>query len=225
MVSIVEENVPQKFSNQFAQQIGSGLGQGIGKIPEMLAQRSRMSQENEALKKLGIDLGGVSDPELRKIALTQALKQKDDKNIDQTNILKGVKGAVQSLRDLASKTGIGLLGNFSPSDEARYNRGKFGTLKSELLSYYKTLFPRGITQGEFKRFESDYIPHENDSKSRINGKLDAYEELIQKKLEEHGSASGDQEVGKTWVISPTGKRVQIPSDQVKAALASGGKLG
>lgn len=205
MVQIIEENVQPSFASQFAKQFGAGAGQGFGQrlsqIPDILSQKKRLQSEDEALKRMGIDLSGASDPEIRKAAVTQLLKQKEDKNLEKSNVFRSLKDTVGKLRDLSSKSGIGLLGRFSPSGEARYNRGQFQTLKSELLNYYKSLFPRGITQQEFKKFEQEYIPNENDTEERIRGKLDAYENLVQNKLESFGEEKPQNTEKKSGKVS------------------------
>ena len=180
MVEIIPE-MPS-FSSRLGAALGSGFGAGIGNIAERLSGKRRLAREDEALQRMGLDLSGITDPELRKSIVTQSLRQKTDKEAEKIQLLQGIKGTINEIRNVAEGPGIGLFEQYKPTSEAFYNRAKLKTLSSDMLTFYKSLFPRGITQEEFKRFEKDYLPKPGDTNASIQGKLDAFEDLINRKI-------------------------------------------
>jgi hypothetical protein len=180
MVEIIPE-MPS-FSSRLGAALGSGFGAGIGNIAERLSGKRRLAREDEALQRMGLDLSGITDPELRKSIVTQSLRQKTDKEAEKIQLLQGIKGTINEIRNVAEGPGIGLFEQYKPTSEAFYNRAKLKTLSSDMLTFYKSLFPRGITQEEFKRFEKDYLPKPSDTHASIQGKLDAFEDLINRKI-------------------------------------------
>lgn len=119
----------------------------------------------------------------------QELKQKKEEKTNKAATLQGLENSIEQMKGLISAGGVGLLGQFNPSSDARYRRGQMQTLKGELLNYYKSLFPRGLTQQEFTKLEKDYLPGTFDTEETMNGKLDAFKDLIQRKLKSEGYAS------------------------------------
>lgn len=192
MVQIIQENPKPSTRQRFAEAFSETAGKAATEIPSMLLGQKMMSAENEALKRMGLDLSGISDPELRKSIVSQSFKQKEDKSAEKMANLERLSGTINQLRDLSKGSGVGVFGQFSPTSEAFYNRAQIKTLGSDLLSYYKTLFPRGITQEEFKRIEKDYIPKPGDPVETIQGKLDAFENLIQRQMQSLGDAEQPQ---------------------------------
>lgn len=180
MVEIIPE-MPS-FASKLGAALGGGIQQGIGSFAERLAGKKRLSEEDKALSRMGLDLAGVTDPEIRKAIVTQSLKAKTDKEAEKIQLLQGIKGTINEIRNLSEAPGIGLLEQYMPTSEAFYNRAKLKTLSSDMLTFYKSLFPRGITQEEFKRFEKDYLPKPSDTTASIQGKLDAFEDLINRKI-------------------------------------------
>lgn len=180
MVQVLPE-MPS-FASKLGAALGGGIQQGIGSFAERLAGKRRLSKEDEALSRIGLDLSGVTDPEIRKAIVTQSLKAKTDKEAEKVQLLQGIKGTINEIRNLSEAPGIGFLEQYIPTSEAFYNRAKLKTLSSDMLTFYKSLFPRGITQDEFKRFEKDYLPKPGDTTASIQGKLDAFEDLINRKI-------------------------------------------
>lgn len=192
----------------FGERLGAALGGGLGG-----GFQQGMSKAQEFAEKMQL----------------QKAKLKEDKTLEKENTLQSLKGTVAQLREMADSDvpGIGRFGQLSQSSEALYNRSKLQTLGSDLLSFYKTLFPRGITQQEFIRLEKDYIPKPGDATSTMKGKLDAFDDLIDRKLKEIGG-SGEKEEGKreeefVSVRSPKGKIKKIPKGQLQAAIQAGGE--
>jgi hypothetical protein len=85
MVEIIPE-MPS-FSSRLGAALGSGFGAGIGNIAERLSGKRRLAREDEALQRMGLDLSGITDPELRKSIVTQSLRQKTDKEAEKIQLL------------------------------------------------------------------------------------------------------------------------------------------
>ena len=74
MVQIIQEG-PRRQT--FAQKLNIGVGRGLEQAQQLYnqyQQQQRMVQENEAAKRLGIDLSGIQDPKMRQEALSYALQ-------------------------------------------------------------------------------------------------------------------------------------------------------
>ena len=74
MVQIIQEG-PRRQT--FAQKLNIGVGRGLEQAQQLYnqyQQQQRMAQENEAAKRLGIDLSGIQDPKMRQEALSYALQ-------------------------------------------------------------------------------------------------------------------------------------------------------
>lgn len=159
----------------------------------------------------------------------QEAKKKEDKTADREQTLNSIQGTIAELKSMAEEDvpGIGRLGQYWQSGDALYNRGRMQTLGSDLLSYYKSLFPRGITQEEFKIINRDYIPRPGDATHEMMGKLDGFQQLIDRKLKEEGGESQKQGAAPkeeyVSVRSPSGKIKKIPKNQLQAALKAGGQ--
>ncbi len=90
-----------------------------------------------------------------------------------------------------------------------------------------------VGKGTVSQKKFDYIvsklPSSNASDATNRGRLKALSEEFKVELRnpkfkaEFEKAAGQSASGTTRVISPSGKLVEIPSDQLEAALASGGK--
>jgi len=64
----------KSFGEEFGGQLGGGLGQGFAQAFSQAQQQKQMRAENEAAKKMGIDLSGISDPKMRQAIITESLK-------------------------------------------------------------------------------------------------------------------------------------------------------
>lgn len=61
----------------FAQKLNMGIESGLSSLSEMMRERQaekQMQQEDEALKRAGIDLSGISDPRMRQLYVASKLK-------------------------------------------------------------------------------------------------------------------------------------------------------
>ena len=158
----------------FGEKLGAAIGGGLGGgVQQGMNQAQKFSHEMQL----------------------QKAKQKEDKNIEKAHTLQSMQGTIAQLKSMAENdvSGIGIFGQWDPTPEAQQNRGKFQTLSSELLSFYKTLFPRGITQQEFIRLERDYIPKPGEATNKMVGKLNGFVDLIERKLKEYGSEENGKE--------------------------------
>jgi len=179
------------FSEVFAKKLGGSFGQKISEVPAKLIGQRQMESENKALKNLGIDLSGITDPQTRQLVLSEKLKEGrpnslQGKEKEKINNLNSLKYTIDEMRSLVNKSGIGLSGLFQlGSDKARYNRSRMQTLNSDLLNFYKSTFPRGLTQEEFKKLEKKYLITTFDTKADMEGKIDAFEDLINRKLQSY----------------------------------------
>lgn len=74
--------------------------------------------------------------------------------------------------------GVGskLRGLYSP--EVRAARAAYDTHASNLINFYKSLFPRGITQAEFKRISNDWLPNSKFSDATNEAREKAFGEMI-----------------------------------------------
>lgn len=84
MVQIIQEG-PRKQS--FAQKLNIGVGRGLEAAQKLYSEyekKEAIKQENEAAKRLGIDLSGIQDPKMRQEALAYALQGINQQNLEQT---------------------------------------------------------------------------------------------------------------------------------------------
>src|SRR5574343_991309 len=114
----------KSFGETMGENLGSGLSQGLqGIIRNKLAQRS-MNAENQALEKFGINVQGISDPDLRKALVAASLQ-----GSGQQDTMAMPKMALGRMKELIEKPGIGMAGRLNPFSEARHNRGGFEALQ------------------------------------------------------------------------------------------------
>lgn len=102
---------------------------------------------------------------------TEARKQFDAAN--------NIRSAIGEMKKIRQK---GNLGVASParallSDEARSDIGAYDTYSSQLLNLFKGMFPRGITQGEFKTISSKWLPSSGNTDAKNEAIEKAYEDL------------------------------------------------
>lgn len=173
MVGILQR--PKSTSDKFAEAFGN-IGQEIPNQIGEIQKSRQLKQEDETLKKLtGHDVTGLS-PDLKKIFVQNMMKQQAKGGQD----LSMASNAINEMEQMVSQSGIGMMGNllnFSP--DARFNRGKFEALQSSLMPLFKSMFPRGMTEKEFKFVNEKYIPQAGDTEQTILGKIDGLKRLMQ----------------------------------------------
>lgn len=141
------------FGTQFARGLGAGLSQGLGKSADFAM----------------------------KMNLQQA-KQKEKETNALAEAMQTASSSIDTLENLINKPGIGLLSQLNPSAEARRNRGLFQSTTSGIIPIFKSLFPRGMTQTEFKYITDTYIPQSHDTEATIRGKIEGLKNILNKKM-------------------------------------------
>jgi hypothetical protein len=140
----------------------------------------------------GIERGAEKGMNFAQEMNLQEMKQKKEEKMAKGVTLQSLDHTINQMEGLIDKGGIGLLGQFNPMPDAQFNRGQMQTLKGELLNYYKSLFPRGLTQQEFTKLERDYLPGIYDTKEGMKGKLQGFKDLIKRKLELEGNEDSSE---------------------------------
>ena len=169
---------PQSESERFMgalKESGPTLGKAFETAMKPQREAEKQEAENKRLKELtGKDYSGLS-PDVKQLLLKGEMGAKGKGGQD----LSMASNALNEMEQMISGEGIGLLGgNLNPSDKARFNRGKFDALQSSLMPLFKSMFPRGMTEREFKFVNEKYIPQTGDSESTIRGKIDGLKRLM-----------------------------------------------
>jgi hypothetical protein len=71
----------QSAGAQFLKGLGSGLGQSLSKLPEHFMQQKQLKEENEAAKRLGLDLSGIRNPKARQQLFGLAIQGKTEEQM------------------------------------------------------------------------------------------------------------------------------------------------
>lgn len=188
MIQILEENRKPRFSDQLMQGLGRASEVASTEIPKFFGEklmeaerRKRQTQEDESISQLlGQDITGIHDPKMKHMIVENLMKGQQASRQAQANKpdVSGAVKALDTLEDMVSKSGIGFLGQVNPSAEARKNRGIFQSTQAAILPLFKGMFPRGMTEKEFKFIQENYIPQANDTEEKIRGKILGLRQLI-----------------------------------------------
>lgn len=156
-----------------------GLGLASQAIPELISgyhQQKQSQAQNQALENIpGLQGIGQLAPDMQKLLAPLLLKQQQQQLDTGPN---PAISALDSLEKMVGQTGIGTSGFLNPSSEARYNRGKFESLQAAILPLFKSMFPRGMTEKEFKFIQDKYIPQASDTEQKIKGKIAGLRQLV-----------------------------------------------
>lgn len=212
MVQIIEENRPKSKAEMFSQAFGAlgqtgaqAVSQHFAQKEQQKAQQMQMQAENEQIQALsGMDISGIQDPKMRQQIVAEALKGRSAESHKKAGLETSVN-ALNKLKSMVGQKGIGLSGAINPSAEARHNRGEFQSLQSALMPLFKSMFPRGMTEKEFKFVNENYIPQVHDSEETILGKIQGLEQLLGMNSGELGMPEQGQpsERGKGFDVSQT----------------------
>lgn len=182
MVQIIEEQP------SFGQIMARGGGRAVGNFASGLLgqhmENKARSQEDEALKRMGIDLSGVRDPEMRKLLVQGASKKKADESekfVTGLNVLDQMK-QIAARRNIGR--GSGLMG-FFPGETAR-DRAEFEQLGKSLIPIVAAGVPIR-NQREFDEYKK-VITDPSSSLDAIDGAIRGLESIFQQKLEGKGSS-------------------------------------
>lgn len=131
--------------------------------------------ENARLEQLtGRNYRGLS-PDIKELLLKGEQAKKGAGGVDHSQAM----GAIGEMEKMIDSKGIGMMGNMlNFSSEARYNRGKFESLQAAIMPVFKGLFPRGMTEKEFKFVNEHYIPQAGDTEEKIRGKIAGLKQLM-----------------------------------------------
>lgn len=224
----------QSFGSQLGQALGTGTGQGLS---QALTQHLEMRTNRKSLEALSpiFEQAGFGQEEIQKLLESgmrpeQALEvaklsstQKASQQQDQG--LQTAAKALTDLEDLVSEEGIGFLGTLNPSAKARQNRGRFKATQAAILPLFKSMFPRGMTEKEFKFIQENYIPQSHDSEEKIKGKIDGLKQLFPGDSFNKPAEQLVQEEGSlVRMQTPDGKLFLVPKNKALEAQRAGGKL-
>lgn len=204
MVQIIEEQP------SFAQIMARGGGKATGNFASSVLQQhmanKSMSQENETLKRMGLDLAGVKDPELRKILAQGSMKKKTD---DTEKFSTGMD-VLQQMRQVAARGKIGrgssIMG-FFPGETAR-DRAEFEQLGKSLIPIVAAGVPIR-NQREFDEYKK-VITDPSSSLDSIEGAIKGLESIFQQKLE----GKGNKEKAEKMKFNPQNKEHQAKAKQL-----------
>src|SRR5579863_5926714 len=188
MVQIIEEQP------SFGQIMSRGGGRSLGNFASGLLgqhmENKAMSREDEALKRMGLDLSGIRDPEMRKLLIQGATKKKED----ETEKFSTGMDVLQKMRQIAAKGNIGrgsAIMGFFPGETAS-DRQDFAQLGKSLIPIVAAGVPIR-NQREFDEYKK-VITDPSSSLSDIKGALDGLEFIFQRKLEGKGDEKENKKV-------------------------------
>lgn len=216
---------PPSVKNQLGQLAGTLLGGGTPKLYQHFQEKKRQQQENRFFKEnFGVDTEGVN-PELKNTFLNRIMQRQPEKSTPGSNIL----GSLDALENLVKSPGIGLMGSINPSGKARFNRGEFQAITASILPLFKSMFPRGFTEKEFKFIQDKYIPRPSDTEETIKGKIKGLRELAYSSnpkelidLPQESSQKPTKDSSSNFVmLKKNGKQYRIPKDKASQALKEG----
>lgn len=129
----------------------------------------------------------------------------------------GALEALDRLESLVPKKGVGLSGRINPfalTGQGAENRGEFDATLASLLPAFKSLFPRGFTEKEFKTITERYLPAHHDTEATIRGKIRGLRNMV-RHLEGGGSP---EDMPKTEIHDPNlafFEEKSIPKDRIE----------
>ena len=182
MPQIIEDepNFGQRLA-QSGRNFGKDLPQFFGEQILQAQQRKRqLAGERKISDLIGEDVSGVN-PELQKIIVAEKLKGQNQQSQQKSNKpdVGPAVSALNTLERMIEEPGIGLLGRLNPSGTARKNRGIFESTQAAILPLFKGMFPRGMTEKEFRFIQDHYIPQASDTEEKIRGKIQGLRQLVQ----------------------------------------------
>ncbi len=187
MVQILEDQ--PSFASQLMK---SNMNAASAFAKEFMGERTKkkeFEQENEALKKYGIDLTNVRDPDIRKL-ITQGVMKKKEPDTEKFSTGLDVIG---KMRDIAAKKNIGRGSSFMgffPGETAR-DRSEFEQLGKSLIPIVAAGVPIR-NQREFDEYKK-VITDPSSSLSDIEGALTGLESIFQSKLNSKSANNEESE--------------------------------
>lgn len=155
---------------KFLDQLLGGVKQAGQQLPGLLGN---MGENQTLAKQFGQDFSGIQSPELKREMVHNLMTGKKA-----SPDMSGAINALNTLESLVGKEGIGLMGRANYNEKARYNRGQFEATQAAILPLFKSMFPRGMTEKEFKFIQENYVPQAGDSEAKIRGKIKGLKNLV-----------------------------------------------
>lgn len=184
---------------------------------EMLANYGRLSPEKQQ----------AYTPVIQQFLKTNAIQESKERESQSAH-----EDISQSVNSLIDKLESGEVGKFNQWNQlfakGRENRAYFDVLAVGIESRLAQMLGKGTLNQKRFDYLMGLLPKASNTDATNRGKLKAFVEefKVNAKNPEYRSsndAQQEQSDGK-YLVSPTGKRVFIPKDQVEAALKAGGKL-
>lgn len=236
----------------FGERLVPEIGQAVGNISQGLQNRAQNQSDQRIIQsfdpndspmnqiqKFSRLSRGKQDslsPLFQQMLKTQGQQQgpQQQQMQEHEDISKTINSLVDTLAE--GKVGLGNIFN-KVTAEGRESRAYY----DELALGVERRLADMVGKGALSKTRFDYLksklPSSSDTDATNRGKLRSLAEEFKvdiknpefkKLLKQEGESVNQEEApqakqGFTWLISPSGKKVQVPNDQVKAALSSGGK--
>ena len=145
MIQVLPSNKRPSTSERMGRALSAGVGEAInqyGAYQQRNQQMAQMAQENEAAKRLGIDLSGIQDPKMRQQALAETLKNQSrlGQISEKTKQLRDIYG-MDEQQNLGQKLQSGLPIEDVSAPEQRPLGRKFPTLPGEKIMELESIQP------------------------------------------------------------------------------------
>lgn len=149
---------PRRTFSEAGRALGGGLGEGLLEGYEKSKKMSQMSQENEAAKRMGIDLSGITDPKMRQITAQEGLKnlykeQQRQQKREYFSSLFGGQGSLKEMGDQLSQE----LGS-SPQEYATGKNFDVANIPDEIIAQVAVEDPQ---LGNLLQRQKDVAQREN----------------------------------------------------------------
>lgn len=189
MVEIIEENVQPSFADKLFRGLGQAAqGAAVG-IPMAFGQKMQTEKENEALKKMGIDLSGIADPETRKILLQGFTKKKQE----DTNVKNQAIRSIGDMREIIKKGHTGLNIFNMITSEGRADRAALDTAALNLERLAADMVGKGTLSQQRFKYLKERLPSGFKTDAENEAILDEWEKI----LSEEESAPSKKKAAKT----------------------------
>lgn len=192
MVQIIDQAAPrQSFSSQLGLILGRGAAEGLagglqqGQESKRLKAQQQIQhlqgeQENEALKRMGIDLSGITSPDIRKSIITEQLKSGGMQKEKMQPLHSGLQ-TIEEMRKIGEHGNLGrgsAIKGFFGGDTAKH-RAQYEQLGKSLISLSSNIPIRN--KAEFEALAHNlYDPSLPDDARE--GILNAMESIIKRSL-------------------------------------------
>jgi molecular chaperone GrpE (heat shock protein) len=195
MVEIIRENRGPTFAEKFGTAVGKGLDSG-SQLYEAYQKKQRLREENEAFKRMGMDLSGITDPELRKTIISETLKGQNRKKQEDTQKFSTGLETIDRMRAIINKGNVGrgssILG-FFPGETQR-DRGELEQLGKSLIPLVAAGVPIR-NQKEFEEYKRT-ITDPSSPDDRFLGALDGLERIFKEKINSEIKPETEEKKGK-----------------------------